>query len=170
MGKKLFLILLLLLPGCGYTTQGHRYAQKRIRITPVVNKINIARESRRYSGHTSYPVLIENKLTNRLVFDFNARSNLEVVSQPRGALVLDCKITDYQRSTLRFSDSDDPLEQRLRLHVDMTLKDPDGQIINQRNIVGQTTFYLADKGELAAQNELVEDVSRRITEAVVEAW
>ncbi len=169
MVTKFLLAFLLLLAGCGYSTQGYRYKQDKIRIMPVVNKIRIAQEARRYSEYTTYPILIEERLTNRLVAAFNIRSNLEVVSRTNDALLLECEVVDYRRRTLRYTDSDEPEEQRLRLYVKMKLIDPEGEVINEKTVVGQTTFYL-DDSEAAAQNDLVEDTARRITEAVVEVW
>lgn len=167
---KSLLLFLFLLSGCGYSTQGYRYKENKIRIMSVVNSIRIADEGRRYSSYTAYPILIEEKLTNRLVTEFNIGSGLQVVSQPEGALQLECEVTDYRRSTLRYTDSDDPQEQRLRLYVKMRLIDSQGEVIRERNVVGQTTFYLDRKSETAAQEDLVDNTARRITEAVVEAW
>jgi outer membrane lipopolysaccharide assembly protein LptE/RlpB len=170
---KLLLVCLIALAGCGYSTKGYKYKENKIRITPVVNKINITSESRKYSGYTAYPKLIEDRLTNRLVSEFNIQSNLNVVSKPEGALKLECQVTDYKRQTLRYTDSDDPEEQRLRLHVKMKLISSEGEILQEKNVVGQTSFFLTgpnSKSEVAAQAELIDDTARRITEAVVETW
>lgn len=138
-----------------------------------MNQIRVAEEGRSYTGYTSYPILIEENLTNRLVSEFNIRSNLEVVSHLNDALELECQVTDYRRQTLRHTSSDEPMEQRLRLYVNMILRDSEGEVIRERRVVGQTTFYLTgpdSKSETVAQGDLVEDTARRITEAVVEAW
>lgn len=174
--KKLLLIFLLITAGCGYSTRGYKYQENRIRIKPVVNAIDITSEGRKYSGYTAYPVLIEDRLTNKLVSEFNIQSNLAVVSKPEQALRLECKVIDYQHNTLRYTDSDDPEEQRLRLKVKMKLFDSEGNLLQDKNITGQTSFFLPgsnsknEKSEVAAQVDLIDDTARRITEAVVEAW
>ncbi|MCF7871105.1 MAG: hypothetical protein K9L95_03860 [Candidatus Omnitrophica bacterium] len=167
---KLLLVFLLMIGGCGYSTRGFKYKEGSIRIKPVVNKINITSENRKYSGYTAYPRLIEDRLTNRLVSEFNIQSNLDVVSESRNALELECQVTGYRRQTLRYTDSDDPEEQRLRLEVKMTLISSAGEILKEKNIVGQASFFLNSKSEVAAQNDLIDDTARRITEAVVEEW
>ncbi|MCF7873624.1 MAG: hypothetical protein K9L84_02680 [Candidatus Omnitrophica bacterium] len=167
---KLLLVFLMTLAGCGYSTKGYKYKENRIRIKPVINKINITSEDRKYSGYTVYPRLIEDRLTNKLVSEFNIQSGLNVVSEPEGALKLECQVTDYKRQTLRYTDSDDPEEQRLRLHVKMKLISSKGDIIQDKSIVGQASFFLDKKSEVATQAELIDDTARRITEAVVETW
>jgi outer membrane lipopolysaccharide assembly protein LptE/RlpB len=167
---KLLLICLIALAGCGYSTKGYKYKEDKIRITPVVNKINITSESRKYSGYTAYPKLIEDRLTSKLVSEFNIQSNLNVVSNLEGALKLECQVTDYKRQTLRYTDSDDPQEQRLRLRVKMKLISSEGETLQEKNVVGQASFFLDEKSEVAAQAELIDDTARRITEAVVETW
>ncbi len=169
---KLLLISIFFLSGCGYTTRGYQFKESKIRVKPVVNQIRVAREARRYSDYTSYPILIEERLTNGLVAEFNIGSDLEVVSQLNDALELECVITDYRRQTLSYTDSDDPKEQRLRLRVKMKLTDSEGAVVLERDVVGQATFDLTDAAdsETAAQNDLVEDTARRIREAVVELW
>jgi hypothetical protein len=55
----------------------------------------------------------------------------------------------------------------------MKLVNSAGEVLQKNNIVGQASFFLTgpnSKSEVAAQNDLIEDTARRITEAVVEAW
>ncbi|MFO8053095.1 MAG: LPS assembly lipoprotein LptE [Candidatus Omnitrophota bacterium] len=170
---KLLLVLLIALAGCGYSTKGYKYKEDKIRIKPVVNKIDISSENRKYSGYTAYPKLIEDRLTNKLVSEFNIQGGLNVVSKSEGALRLECQVVDYKRQTLRYTDSDDPQEQRLRLQVKMKLVDSEENVVQEKNIVGQTSFFLTgsnSKSEVAAQIELIDDTARRINEAVVETW
>lgn len=166
---KVTLLVLFFFSGCGYSTRGYRYKESSIRIVPAVNKITVASEARRYTGYTSYPALIEEALTNRLVSEFNIRSNLAVVSEAENSLVLECEITNYRQTTLQYTSSDDPDEQRLRLYVKIKLTDSTGQVLRQRTVVGQTTYYLFES-ESAAQGDLVADTARRITEAVIDVW
>ncbi|UCC95131.1 MAG: hypothetical protein JSW40_10070 [Candidatus Omnitrophota bacterium] len=163
----------LYLCGCGYTTRGFLYEEDEIVIIPVVNKINITSEGRRFSQYTTFPILLEKQLTNALINKFNIDGHLKVTRRKEEALELLCTITDYRRETLRYTDSDDVKEQRLRLHVHMKLSDFDGEILQEKNVVGETEFFLSgphSKSEAAAQVELVDDAARRIVEAVIEEW
>jgi len=179
--KHILIGLLFLVSGCGYTTSGGMYAGEKIVIKPVVNSINITSENRKYSTYESYPILIENRLTNQLVRKFNIDGSLKVVNYSPQALELSCNITDYKKEALRYSDDDDIREQRLRLYVQMKLINPAGEILEERSVVGEVTYFLTGitlndgtsvqpKSETAAQADLVDDTARRISEAVLEKW
>jgi len=171
--KKFLVLLLFIIVGCGYTTRGFVYVEDTIIIKPVINKIDITSESRKYSDYTSFPILIENRLTNEIVSKFNIDGNLKVVSEDPNALKLVCTVNDYNRDTLRYTDSDAVSEQRLRLNVHIKLTSGDGKVLKEKNVVGETEYYLTganSKSESAAQLDLINDAARRITEAVTEEW
>jgi len=173
MKKSLILSLFFLIIGCGYSTRGVIYDESSIIIVPATNKIDITSESRKYSGYFSFPALIENKLTNELTNKFNIDGNLKVVSQDPQALKLECEVTDYKKETLRYTDSDEVKEQRLRLYVNIKLTDPQGEVLRHQQVMGETDYFLTGSGsrsESAAQTDLIDDTARRILEAVVEAW
>lgn len=157
--------------GCGYTTRGFIYQTSKILIEPIVNKIDITSEDRRYSGYTTYPILIENRLTNEIVNKFNIDGNLKVVNNDNDSLKLICEITDYTKEALRYSkdNRDQVSEQRLRLHVNTKLMDVSGKILKNKTIIGETTYFLSGS-ETAAQEDLIKDTARRVLESVVEAW
>jgi hypothetical protein len=171
--KNIFLFLLIFFCGCGYTTKGFFYSSNKIFIEPSVNKINIATENQRYSTYTSYPILIENKFTNNLTNKFNIDGHLKVVSEDTNSLKLYCEINNYTKEALRYNNGEDIDEQRLRLYVHMKLLDQNGKIIKERDIVGETTFFLIGPNsisETTAQENLVDDTARRTLEAVIEEW
>ena len=171
--KRLLVIICLVFVGCGYTTRGFHYDGNSIIIKPVANKIDITSESRRYSGYGTYPVLIENRLTNILVNKFNIDGGLKVVNDDPRALRLTCTITDYKKETLRYTDSDDVEEQRLRLYVRMQLQGVDGDTLQKKTIIGEASYFIVgpnQRSETAAQVDLIDDTARRIVEAVVEEW
>jgi len=172
--KNFLVLLLLIMVGCGYTTRGFIYAEDTIIIRPVINKVDITSESRKYSDYTSFPILIENRLTNEIISKFNIEGNLKVVSEDPNALKLICTVNDYSRETLRYTEgSDEVEEQRLRLSVHMKLTSGEGKVLQDRVVLGETTYYLTganQKSESAAQVDLIDDTARRICEAVTEAW
>ena len=171
--KKFLVLLLFIVVGCGYTTRGFVYVEDTIIIKPVINKIDITSESRKYSDYTSFPILIENRLTNEIVSKFNIDGNLKVVSEDPNALKLVCTVNDYSRDTLRYTGSNAVSEQRLRLNVHIKLTSGDGKVLKEKNVVGETEYYLTganSKSESAAQLDLINDAARRITEAVTEEW
>jgi len=171
----MFLLVAFLFAGCGYTTRGFVYSTDKIFISPAVNKINIVSESRRYSNYRSYPVLLEKRLTNSLINAFNINGHLKVVSniEESGALRLSCAIKDYNRDALRYSDSDNVEEERLWLKVHVVLTGTDGKKLKEKDITGDTTYFLTGpdkKSESSAQVDLLDDTTRRILELVTESW
>ncbi len=170
--KGLFIFCLLLV-GCGYTTRGFVYNERSIYISPIVNKVNITEESRAYSSYVSYPVLLEKRLTNSLINKFSIESSLRVASTPQDSLNLECQILNYTKEPLRYSNDDRVLEQRLHLVVHFILRDSEGNLLKEKDIIGETTYFLSganSKSESAAWTDLMEDTARRIVEAVVEKW
>jgi outer membrane lipopolysaccharide assembly protein LptE/RlpB len=171
--KKLLVLSLILLCACGYTTRGFVYSSDKIFIAPSVNKINITSENRRYSNFTVYPILLEQRLTNKIINRFNVDGHLKVVSKAENALKLTSEITAYTKEAMRYDASEDVKEQRLRLHVKIKVFNPEGGIIKEKDVVGETSFFLTGPNsvsETTAQGDLVDDTSRRILEAVVEEW
>ncbi|MDD5583587.1 MAG: LPS assembly lipoprotein LptE [Candidatus Omnitrophica bacterium] len=173
--KRVFFIALCLLSvyGCGYTTKGFMYDRSTIMIVPVTNKISITSENRNYASYQSSPVLIEKRFTSALVNKFNIEGHLKVVSSETDALKLECAITQYLKEAVRFTDSDDVKEERLRLIVYMKLYNSKGEIIKEHEVSGESNYFLAGshrKSESVAQAELIDDAARRIVEAVIEEW
>ncbi len=170
---KGFFIFCLLLVGCGYTTRGFVYNEKSIYISPVVNKVNITEETRAYSSYVSYPILLEKRLTNSLINKFSIESSLKVASTSQDSLNLECQILNYTKEPLRYSNDDRVSEQRLRLVIHFILRDKDGNLLKEKDIIGETTYFLSGvnaKSESEAWTDLIEDTARRIVEAVVEKW
>ncbi|MBD3245391.1 MAG: hypothetical protein GF333_00065 [Candidatus Omnitrophica bacterium] len=173
--KKVILLIISAawLFGCGYTTRGFMFEEERIVVAPVKNELQIATGQRSYSEYTTYPILIEKELTNEMVRQFNQDGHLTVVSRKENALLLNTRLLDYRKSALRYTESDEVREQRLRLVAQITLLNSAGEELQQQRIVGETTFFLSgpnSKSESAARDELVTDTARRIVEAVVESW
>jgi outer membrane lipopolysaccharide assembly protein LptE/RlpB len=171
--KKFLIALFIILGGCGYTTRGFVYSERNIFIAPVKNNISLTSDNREYSTFTSYPVLLENRLTNKIVNKFNVDGHLRVSSENPKALKLICAINNYNRETTRYNNSDDVKEQRLRLTVHMKLIDSKGEIAKEKDVTGETSYFLTGPNsitEAAAQDKLIDDTARRIIEAVIEEW
>ena len=173
-----FLLVMFLL-GCGYTTRNTAYDAASIFIAPVTNDIKITGEGRLYPDYKTYPRRIENDLTNALVKKFNTNGTLDVVSTSDAGLRLFCSVIGYDKNTLQYSDEDkgevkdEVKEQQLYLHVQVRLEDNTGKILLQKEVVGETTFYLYGayaKTEDTAWQDLLTDTSRRVSEVVLDLW
>ena|SRR3989338_905710 len=175
MFKFLILSAVFLSSACGYTTRGSIYAGRKIIIQPAVNKIDVTSVSREASGYVSFPILIENKLTNEIISRFNIDGQLKVVSDDPQALKLSCTVDSYSKETLRYDENTDGTvrEQRLNLSTTIKLIGPDGQVLIDQAVVGRSDYFISGanvKSEASAQTDLVVDTARRISKAVLEEW
>jgi outer membrane lipopolysaccharide assembly protein LptE/RlpB len=147
--------------------------EQTLYVEPVKNDINITDMRRAYSQYQSYPLLVEKKLTNALVKELNTRSPFRVIDEEDASFTLACAIVDYTKETLRYSDTDNITEQRLRLHVKAKLLDQEDEVVKEDVVVGDVTYFLSGPyatSDTQALKELVEDTSRRIIETVSERW
>lgn len=171
--KTLIFFLFLLLSSCGYTTQLST-RKGGIYVKPVVNRIVIASEDRAYSGYSSYPILLEKKLTNSVINEFNIRGGqFTVPNNSPDSYTLECSIYDYRREALRYTDDDSVSEQRLRLYVKVKFYDSDDEIIKEKEIVGEATYFLSGSyaiPESEAIRNLTDDSAKRIVETVSQDW
>lgn len=165
----LFLVSSFYLNGCGYTTTGFKYKESKVFIIPVKNKIDITSEARKNSDYVTFPLLLEKRLTNKIVNKFNVDGHLKVVSAPERALTISCEITKYQKEALRYTNDKSVQEQRLRLYIHMKLIDSKDEILKEKEIAGETSYYLSGSEE-SAQDDLIDDAARRVLEAVIEEW
>jgi hypothetical protein len=104
---------------------------------------------------------------------FNIDGHLNVVQNEADALSLSCVIKDYRKQALRYTESDDVQEQRLRLVVHIKLTGEGNKTLQDRDVTGEATFFLTgpnSKSEQDAQSDLISDTARRIVEAVIEEW
>jgi hypothetical protein len=170
--KKIFFGLLIVMLGCGYTTKAFM-GTGTIYVKPVQNSIRITQETRTYSNYQTYPVLIEKKLTNAIVDELRLRSNYTITSESSQSHTLECSIVSYTQDGLQYSDYDEVTERRLRLHVKMRYLDPQGEVLKEKTVVGEATYHLQGlyaKSESEAFEDLIDDTSRRIVEAIADDW
>lgn len=140
---------------------------------PVENSISITHETKSYSDHQVYPILIEKKLTNAIVDEFRLRSNYTITSGSSQSHMLECNIVKYTQEALQYTDFDDITERRLRLQVKMKYYDTEKELLKEKTVIGETTYYLSGqyaKSESEAFEELIEDTSRRIVESISDDW
>ncbi len=171
-----FLPFLLGTAGCGYTTKTSLSDSiKVIHIAPVKNAIDLSSEISDKGRFRVYrpgtEVDITNAIINRFIFD----GHLKVGSPETSNAILETKLVDYRRDSLRYSDADDVQEYRLTIVLDAVLYSlPDRKVIwRQSSLIGDTTFFLSGPravSEDEAAAKAIEDVSRRIIERTLEAW
>jgi len=178
--KILLLFAVCYLPfsslGCGYTTRSmvsDKY--KTIYIIPFVNKTDVTNETYSGSQYRIYRPHLETDITNAVVNKFLTDGNLRPVKEPEADLVLKGELIDFRRDPLRYDDSDNVLEYRISLVVNMTLTDKlNGKVLYEESgFTGDTTYYTsgsAAKSESQAVNDALTDLSRRVVERAVDQW
>jgi len=175
MKKKLIFLSFLLLGGCGYTTYlvSTSLGEGKIYVKPVVNEVRITAEDRAYSDYNVYPILLDKDLTNAIIDELQIRTPLKVVNSPDDAYTLECKIVNYKKEALRYTDSDEVNEQRLKLYVKVMVYDNEGNLIEENEVVGEASYFFSGRlasSESEALSELVEDTARKIIDALFQDW
>ena len=175
-GYKIFFFLAgaLFLSGCGYTTRGFFNPKyKTIYITPVENNIDITKETEEYSKYRSFPALIENNFTSKIISRFNLDGNLKTTNKNNADLVLKCIIEDFVRDAVDYDDNDQVEKYRLKLKFTYTLFDSQGEVIKTKSITADEDYNLTGayaKSEDSAVLDLLDDAARRIVDSIVEEW
>ncbi len=168
--KKILFVSFIFLLGCGYTFGV--FTDKKVYVKPVVNVIKVSTSKRPYPEYTRYPILLEKLLTNQIVEELNKRG-ATVFKEFQESNILECTIYDYRQEALRYTDNDEVKEERLRLYVKVKYFSPQKELIKEKDIVGQTTYFLSGpyaKSEAQAWEDLVEDTAQRIVESILQDW
>ena len=170
-------ILCFLFAGCGYTTRSMIAGKYRtIYIAPFANKVDITRESDQSNNLRLYRPMLETDVTSAVVQKFLRDGNLRPVdSRDSADLVLEGSVTDFRKDALRYTSSDDVLEYRINLSVNMALHESAGQKLlwQENGFTGDATYYVSGaqaRRESAAITDAITDLSRRIVERAVDQW
>lgn len=169
-----FIPLLFLLEACGYSTQGFvNIEHNSIYVKPVVNKIVFTGETQESSSYRSFPPLIENDFTRKIIDRFNIDGRLKPATQEDSELVVETQIKDFVRDAIGYTDNDQVREYRLKLYFTYSLYDKEGKLLRKKDLVADVEYPLegvAAKTESQALNELLEDAARRLVESIIEVW
>lgn len=162
--------VLLLLPACGYSTKSSLPASIRaIAVLSFENKIDFQ------AGKANvYLPLLEVKAHDAVVKQFLFNGSLRVVKEEDADLVLKGELISYERSVLRYTDSDDVQEYRVQIAMNLTMTDPEGKVLWQENgFAGEGSYFLsgpAAGSEATAVQDAVNDLAKRVVERTVEDW
>lgn len=105
---------------------------------------------------------LADRLTDIVIDEFIADGNLKVVSRENADAVLECVLMDYERLPHVFDENDQVQQYKIRLRLEITLRNP----------VDESEFWresMAPEGIYDAGDEVEEDGQRRAAEALVEA-
>ena len=175
-GLLTIMMLILILSGCGYTNKSLVAPDaSTIFVKTFENKIDITKETSTRQKFAVYKPFLEIKVTdsivNRIIFD----GNFNIVGEDSADLSLEGEVTNYLRQPVKYADSKDVLEYRLNLVINFILKDlRTGKVLlEEKNLTADTSYFVTGnfaKSEDKALDELLEDLSRRVTSRIVNRW
>ena len=162
--------------GCGYSTTRLLPSNYRIiYIEPFRNEIQFTQEPDERIGLTTTLPELEETVTREVINQFLIDGNLRVTTKREEAdIVLDGKLVDFFRQTLRRLPDNTVEEFRLNLVASLNLRDRSGKpIFSEPNFIGDTTYLASGTSavsESSAVAKLMTDFSRRVVERVIEDW
>jgi len=158
--------------GCGYTTKSTLPKSiKTIHVEAFKNSINYTAGS----GRNVYFPLLEVKARNAVVDRFLFDGNLKI-AKPQGAdLILKGELKKYERTGLRYTDSDDVQEYRVHITVSFELWNSQKEEMSwtEPDFVGEATYFVTGPSvtsEESAVEKATVDLARRIVERTIEDW
>ncbi|MFH0732572.1 MAG: LPS assembly lipoprotein LptE [Candidatus Omnitrophota bacterium] len=175
--KYFFLFLLLIcLPGCGYTTGSLLEPHiKKIYVENFANAIDITDEAEANNIYKTYRPRLEMDVTKAIIDKFIFDGNLKI-SRPEGAdVILSGELVNFEKEALRYDEADNVEQHRIVIGVSMKLKDvKENKILWQfSSFAGSQEYYTAGsqaKSEAQAITEAIDDLARRIVEQTIEVW
>ncbi len=179
MGRLLMtlsLISILAVSGCGYTTSSLLPPRlKTIYVDNFKNSINVTAEQSELRMYRGYRPGMEVEITKAVIDRFMFDGNLKVAPEEKADLVLKSELIDYKRDSLRYDANDNVEEYRVKLIVNMELKEVSSGMVlwTEKGFAGETTYRISGSGaknESVAIKDAVSDLARRVVERTIEAW
>ena len=170
------LIFVLFIAGCGYTTQSLLPNNfKSIYVDNFKNKISITAEQSNLRMYAGYRPGMETDLTKAIRDCFLFDGNLKVANEDNADLTLLGELKDFKKEGLRYDKNDNVEEYRIKLIVDLELKDVKAlkTLWKEKEFSGETTYRTGGslaKSEEAAIKDAISDLARRVVERTVEGW
>jgi hypothetical protein len=164
------------LSGCGYTQKSLLPENiKSIHVMPVKNAIDLSVEISDKDHFRVYRPGVEVELTNAIINRFIFDGNLKVAGPEAADAVVEAKLVDYRRDSLRYSESDDVVEYRLSVVIEVKVYQASDQVVlwEQKHLTGDTTFFISGPHAISedeAAAKAVEDTARRVVENTIELW
>ncbi|MBI4845920.1 MAG: LptE family protein [Candidatus Omnitrophica bacterium] len=162
-GGFLSLALILILAGCGYSTNAF-FLPLSIRSVYIET----------FQNKTDQPN-IENDLRARLISTFQSDGSLKIATRDEADAVLSGEVIGYSRQALRYSSDEHIEEYRLNVTVNFLFTAVENKevIVKADSFTGETSFFLTGssaKSEITARSDALEDLSRRILNKTITLW
>jgi len=167
---RLFLVFIcaLFLVGCGYSFRALDPSLRTIFIAPVKNQIKIETDYSSVDDIKKYYPNLEVFVRQKLIERFLVEGGLEVVDKPSADIKLNITLVEYAREPVGYDNNDSVQRWRVRIGAELKLVRRDKE--TSKKIYGEAVYDPAVKGERFAVNSAVEDLARRISDLVLNAW
>ena len=168
--------MLLFVTGCGYTTGSLLPPRlKTIHVENFINKIDVSKESSDRYAYEIYRSGLESDITSAVIEQFIFDGNLSIMDMESANLILTGSLINYAKEALRYDKFDNVEEYRMRVTVNMELKDTStGEILwKEHGFSGESTYRTGGtlaKSEDDAVKDTVQDLAERIVEKTTEGW
>lgn len=172
-----FVLLPILISGCGYSTHSAFVSQYRtVYVEPFINNVDFTQERYIANKYRTYKPLLQTDVTHALVDRFLFDGSLKPAPKENARLILKGEIVQFRRDPLRYqSDNETVDEYRINIVVNMSLYDvrEDKVLWEEKGFTGDTTYFVTGssaKSDDQATQDAITDLARRIVERAVEAW
>jgi hypothetical protein len=162
--------------GCGYTTRpGIAPHLHTIAISPIINKIDLARLPTNNERFPIYRHGMEIDLTNAIIERYQFTGLLRPPRPDNADCRLDGELIEFRRDALRYNASQQVEEWRLNVVVNLKFTDLTNETVlwEEPGFTGETTYFALGpntESESAALGRAITDLARRIVERSVENW
>ncbi|NQU95940.1 MAG: hypothetical protein HQ549_06940 [Candidatus Omnitrophica bacterium] len=178
MKRNIFFTILSLvfLYGCGYTSHSVLPSgEATVHVGNFVNKIDTTREISNDRVYFAYRPGLETDITRAVIDKFMIDGNYEIKDEKSAHFLLTGELVNFRREPLRYDASENVIEYRLHIAVDIKLYDLKKESIvwRENNFAGESTYRTTGqfaKSESAAITDAVKDLARRIVERTVLNW
>ena len=167
--SAVFLVILSVIPGCGYTRKSVLpEGIKTIHVDTVKNKIPM--------DHLSvYVPGLEISITNAIIKRMNRDGNLRVVSKNDSDAVLESELISMDQEGVRFTNLESVEEYRLYLVLAMRLRNTKtGEVIwEEPNFSGDAEYFVSGVRSIAreeAAQRAVDRLAHNVVDRIVEDW
>lgn len=165
-------LLGVFLSSCGYSTKSLLPSRiKTIHISSFKNKVSYTTDTTRSLYLPLLEVKVRNAISDRFLFD----GHLRVEDGEVADIVLKGDLTGFEREVLRYTDTNDVQEYRIRITVSLELWDAvkEKTLWSEPSFSGETTYFPTGalaKSENAALEDVLTDLARRVVERTIEDW
>ncbi|MCX7785811.1 MAG: LPS assembly lipoprotein LptE [candidate division WOR-3 bacterium] len=155
---KFLAVMFLILSCCGYSTRTIVPSHLKTVAVPIV-------------GNETMKPGLGDLLTDQLITDFNKERSLRVTSLDKANLILNCKITNYDRSPQSYTSSQEVLVWKITLSAYVEAEDKvEDTFLYQGDVSTFITYDAQSESEDIGIDRAIKKLSQEILRKVLTTW